>query len=127
LVVLGGLGFTVIGELSRSLRPHRWSFHTKVVMAMTGILLAAGTALIWLSEYTSSSLFIDMPWYARGAHALFLSVSARTGGFVTFDIGQLGSATLLFMIVLMFIGASPNSTGGGIKTTTFAVLLMSMV
>ncbi|HET7560165.1 MAG TPA: potassium transporter TrkG, partial [Limnochordia bacterium] len=126
LLVLGGLGFTVIGELSRSLKPRNWSFHTKVVMATTAILLMGGTALIWLSEYTSQSMFVHMPWYERGAQALFLSVTARTAGFATFDLSKLGSATLLFMILLMFIGASPNSTGGGVKTTTFAALLLSM-
>ncbi len=112
LIIFGGIGFLVIREIMRH-RFHwkRYSMHAKVVLSVTAVLLAAGTLLIKLSE--------DISWMG----AFFFSVSTRTAGFSTYNIGAFSNAGLLVMIVLMFIGASPGSTGGGIKTTTIFVLL----
>ncbi len=113
LILFGGIGFLVIQEM-RTYRLHwkKYSMHAKVVITMTGILVLAGTVLIKLTEHSESWL---------GAY--FHSVSTRTAGFSTTNIASYSDAGLLAMILLMFIGASPGSTGGGIKTTTFFVLL----
>ncbi len=112
LVIFGGIGFLVIKEVwEKRFRWKKFSMHTKVVLSMSAVLLVLGTLLIKLSE--------NITWLG----AFFMSMSARTAGFATFDLGNFSSAGLLVIIVLMFIGASPGSTGGGIKTSTFFVLL----
>lgn len=117
LIISGGIGFFVIAELLKTRRFRKLSLHSKVVLSMTGVLLLAGTLLLKLSEGRGLSL-ID---------AFFTSVSARTAGFSTAQISGLSEAGLLVMMVLMFIGASSGSTGGGIKTGTFFVMLASIV
>ncbi len=113
LIIFGGIGFLVIQEM-RTYRWHwkKYSMHAKVVITMTAILIVSGTVLIKLTEGAESWL---------GAY--FHSVSARTAGFSTTNMADYSDAGLLTLIVLMFIGASPGSTGGGIKTSTFFVLL----
>ncbi len=116
LVILGGIGFLVIQEIRRyGLRWKKYSMHTKVVLTVSLILTLAGTLLIKLTEKSES-------WLG----AFFHSVSTRTAGFSTTDIGSYSTAGLLILSVLMFIGASPGSTGGGIKTTTLFVLLQGI-
>ena len=116
LIILGGTGFFVITEICRKRCFRKFSLHTKVVVIMTAILLAVGTLLIKLTEGDGIS------WLG----AFFASVTARTAGFVTYSFGDFSRAGLLVMMVLMFIGASPGSTGGGMKTTTFFVLFRSL-
>ena len=107
LVIFGGIGFLVIREvMEKHFCWKKFSMHTKVVLFMSLILTTAGTVLIRLTE--------DITWLG----AFFTSVSARTAGFSTFPLGSFSGAGLLTVIVLMVIGASPGSTGGGIKTTT---------
>lgn len=117
LIILGGLGFLVIREL-RTKRFHwkRLSMHSRVVLTMSALLLFLGTILIKIAEDSG------ITWLG----AFFFSVSSRTAGFSTFPVGNFRDVTLLVIIVLMFIGASPGSTGGGIKTTTFFVLLQGL-
>ena len=111
LVIFGGIGFLVIREvMEKHFCWKKFSMHTKVVLFMSLILTTAGTVLIRLTE--------DITWLG----AFFTSVSARTAGFSTFPLGSFSGAGLLTVIVLMVIGASPGSTGGGIKTTTCYVL-----
>ncbi len=111
LIIFGGIGFLVIRELiDKRLRWKKLSMHAKVVLSVTGVLLAVGTVLIKLTE--------DISWLG----AFFFSVSTRTAGFSTYPLGEFTNAGLLVMVVLMFIGASPGSTGGGVKTTTFFIL-----
>ncbi len=111
LIILGGIGFLVIREVAeKNFRWKKFSMHTKVVLSMSLILTVTGTVLIRLTE--------DITWLG----AFFTSVSARTAGFSTFPLGSFSGAGLLTVIVLMVIGASPGSTGGGIKTTTCYVL-----
>ncbi len=117
LIIFGGIGFLVIQEM-RQKRLHwkKYSMHAKVVLSVTAFLLAAGTVLIKLTEENET-------WLG----AWFHSVSARTAGFSTTNMADYSSAGMLVMIVLMFIGASPGSTGGGIKTTTFFVLFRGIL
>lgn len=112
LIFFGGIGFLVIREmLEKRLRWRRFSMHTKVVLSVSLTLTAAGALLLWLTE--------DMSFLS----ALFHSVSARTAGFSTVPLGTFSNAGLLVMMLLMVIGASPGSTGGGVKTSTFFALL----
>lgn len=112
LVFFGGIGFLVIREMAeKRLRWRRFSMHTKVVLSVSLGLTAAGALLLWRTEGFSL------------LSALFHSVSARTAGFSTVPLGSFSNAGLMVMICLMVIGASPGSTGGGIKTSTFFVLL----
>lgn len=113
LIIFGGLGFIVIKELLNKRNLKKCSLHTKVVITMTFILLTAGTVIIKLTE--------DITWLG----AFFFSTSTRTAGFATFNVSSFSTATLFIIIILMFIGASPGSTGGGIKTTTAFTLFKS--
>ena len=114
LIIFGGLGFLVIREIWEKHSWRKFSLHTKVVIATTIALLAVGTVLLKMTE--------DITWLG----ALFQSTSARTAGFSTYPIGAFSNAGLFVLAVLMFLGASPGSTGGGIKTTTTFVLMKSM-
>ncbi len=117
LIILGGIGFLVIRDLlNNKFKWKKLSMHTKVVLVMSAILLIAGTLLLKLSEGDNLS------WLG----AFFFSVSARTAGFSTYSLNAFSYAGLLVLIVLMFIGASSGSTGGGIKTTTFFALLQGI-
>jgi trk system potassium uptake protein TrkH len=110
LIIFGGLGFLVIREIIFKRNFKKFSLHSKIVITMTVSLLIAGTLLIKASE--------NISWLG----AFFFSTSARTAGFSTYPAGHFTSAGLFLLIILMFIGASPGSTGGGIKTTTaFAI------
>lgn len=111
LIFCGGIGFLSLREMiSKRFCWRRFSMHTKAVLATSGFLLVAGTLLIKLSEKIS--------WLG----AFFCSVSARTAGFSTYPLSSFTNAGLVVMMLLMFIGASPGSTGGGVKTTTAFVL-----
>lgn len=125
LIIIGGLGFTVIDDL---LQKHSWkrlTLHSKIVLVVNAILLIGGTVLIWLLEHNNIHTIGQAPLGQQWLASLFQSVSLRTAGFNTMDLASLTHATLFFMMGMMFVGASPTSTGGGIKTTTFAVLLAS--
>ena len=117
LIILGGIGFFVVRDLWIGRKTKRYTLHTRVVLAVTAVLLAAGTILIKITEGTS------ITWLG----AFFASVTARTAGFATFSFGEFTRAGLLVMMVLMFIGASPGSTGGGMKTTTVFVAFSSLL
>ncbi|HOU77658.1 MAG TPA: TrkH family potassium uptake protein [Syntrophales bacterium] len=123
LIVLGGIGFIVQHEGLALLqgRIKKFSLHSRIVLITTGLLIGGGAALFYLFEM--NGLFRDTSFQTSLLASLFQSVTARTSGFNTVDIGQLSNATILILIVLMFIGASPGSTGGGIKTTSFALLI----
>lgn len=130
LIVVGGLGFVVIHDLSEHARRrlttgHRWArpYHaqTQIALRMTLALILGGALVIGGMEW--SGAFAGRPPGERALLALFQSITTRTAGFNTIDIAALGPASLLVMMALMFIGACPGSTGGGIKTTTLAVVL----
>ncbi|GAA4704495.1 TrkH family potassium uptake protein [Brevibacillus fulvus] len=123
LIILGGIGFIVMSELYEYRHTKRLSLHAKVVLATTAFLLAFGTVLIFLMEYTNPKTLQPLSLVGKVLASLYQSVTPRTAGSNTLSIGDLQQTTLLLIIFLMFIGASPGSTGGGIKTTTFATLL----
>lgn len=127
LIILGGLGFTVLMDLGR---PRRFTLHARVVLVTTAALIGLGTLLVFLLEYANPATLGRLPLGEKVLAAFFQSVTPRTAGFNTLDIGRLLDPTLMLLIALMFIGASPGGTGGGIKTTTFvapmAVILSMM-
>jgi len=111
LIITGGIGFVVIADMLQAKRWKRFSLHSKIVISTTGVLLVGGMLLI----HATSSLSWLESW--------FLSVTSRTAGFNSVDTATLNRNVLLVVLFLMWIGASPGSTGGGIKTTTFFTLL----
>ncbi|MDF2541825.1 MAG: H(+)-transporting ATPase [Herbinix sp.] len=113
LIIFGGLGFYVIKEVIHKHSFKKFSLHTKLVLVMTILLLAVGTLLLKFTE--------ELTWMG----AFFHSTSARTAGFNTYPIGEFTDAGLFILILLMFVGASPGSTGGGIKTTTAFTIIKS--
>lgn len=121
-IVLGGLGFPVLLELTRERRSRRWSLHTKVTLLATAVLLIAGPLLVISFEWTNARTMGQMPFWEKLLNGWFQGVSPRTAGFNTVDIGGLREATSLVIVALMFIGAGSASTGGGIRVTTFAIV-----
>ena len=127
LIITGGLGFLVVRDVVRlgrhpqSLR-RGFSLQTKIVLITSGILIAAGMAALLVAE--RNGIQADGTVQERVLGAFFQSVTARTAGFNTVPIKALKDASKWVIIVLMFIGASPGSTGGGVKTTTIAVLVI---
>jgi len=120
LLIIGGLGFTTLIEIGRNLWPRRhgrrrFSLHARLVFTTSILLWGLGTLAYAIIEKG------DLP------HALFMSASARTAGFDTTPVGDLSSGTILVLLFLMFVGASPGSTGGGIKTTTLALAILVAV
>ena len=115
LIALGGLGFYVAWDVFLFLRGKvpRLSTHTKVVLLSSSLLLTCGWVLLMLTEIGHRGEPVDM---------VFLSVSSRTAGFSTVDLSQLSESSLFLLIILMFIGASPGGTGGGVKTVTFTLI-----
>ncbi|MFB9277899.1 TrkH family potassium uptake protein [Cohnella cellulosilytica] len=123
LIVLGGFGFIVLADLFEIRRKKKFSLHTKVVLSVSAVLIAVGAVIILIFEFTNTRSIGDESFGHKALSALFHSVTTRSAGVTTGDIADYRQATQFFMIILMFIGASPGSTGGGIKTTTFAVLV----
>jgi trk system potassium uptake protein TrkH len=127
LIVCGGIGFLVLSELKQNFSFNRrsrskLSLHSKLVLTVTGILLiSSSTALIFM-EWHNTLAPLSLP--GRFMAGFFQAVTARTAGFNTLPIGEMANETLFILILLMFIGASPGSCGGGVKTTTFASLVV---
>ncbi len=126
LIVLGGLGFSVLQDVWRQRRWERFALQTKLVLVVTGGLLVAGTLLILVLEYANPATLGPLPLTDKFFNAFFTSVTFRTAGFESISTGKMSYAALLVAIVLMYIGGSPGGTGGGIKTTTFAVITLAV-
>lgn len=127
-VILGGLGFPVILQLRKEFRrPLHWSMNTKIVLWGTAALLVTGSLYIGVIEWSNPHTLGQLNPAGRVLAAFFQSVQTRTAGFNSVDIGALHPASRLGMDVLMFIGAGPAGTAGGIKLTTFAVLFFIML
>ena len=125
LIILGGLGFLVIDELRRHMSPtqhKRLSTHTRTVLRISTALVVGGAVLILILESINPGVFASLSLKDRVLTSWFQSVTARTAGFDTLPLGGMHPSSLMLIIVLMFIGASPGGTGGGVKTTTFAVV-----
>ncbi|SIQ06489.1 TrkH family potassium uptake protein [Halanaerobium kushneri] len=124
LIILGGIGFGVMMEAYNRVKFKKTTLQTKIVIVMTLVLLVFGFISFFILEYNNT--LAGLPLLDKTLGAMFLSVTPRTAGFNTVPTGALKQSSLFLIIVLMFIGASPGSTGGGIKTTTFGVILVTM-
>lgn len=125
LIIIGGIGFFIWTDLSENkLHFRRWKLHTKITILMTLALVFGGAAVLFALEYNNT--LAGRPLDEQILCSLFGSVTARTAGFNTVDTAALTDSSKLFTALLMFIGGSPGSTAGGIKTTTFVVLAASV-
>lgn len=120
------LGFPVVLDIVRKRRFSKLNVHSKVVLFSTATLIFVGALFIFLIEFNQKATMADLPLKGKVLSAIFQSVTARTAGFNTLDLATLRESSVFVMIILMFIGASPASTGGGIKTTTLAVLIITV-
>lgn len=127
LIILGGLGFTVIMDVFKVRKFKKFTLHTKVVLVMTGVLLATGFLFFFIMEFNNPNTLKDLPLQDKATAAMFQSVTTRTAGFNSIDLAQMYDASKLLTVSLMFIGGSPGSTAGGIKTTTIAVVVLLIV
>lgn len=125
LVVIGGLGFLVNQEILTWKKHPRISSHTKLVITMTIGLVFVGAILFWILENSNPATMGQENLGVQILQSFFQSVIARTAGFYSLDFSSIRESTGFLFMMLMFIGASPGSTGGGLKTTTFAVLIAS--
>jgi trk system potassium uptake protein TrkH len=121
LIVLGGIGFIVMADVESRLRHQkRLSFHSKIVLATTAVLVVAGAAGFFLFE--AENVLRDRPWDEKLLVSMFQSITPRTAGYNTVPYSALTNSTLMLTMLLMFVGGSPGSTAGGIKTSTAAIL-----
>jgi trk system potassium uptake protein TrkH len=127
LIVCGGLGFVVWNDLAQYKKTGKLILHTKVVLLGTAILIAFGTLSVLVLEWNNPHTLGGLNFFQKLIRALFQSITYRTAGFNTIPINEMYSHTKIIGSVIMFIGAAPGSTGGGIKVTTFMVLLMTVV
>lgn len=126
LVVIGGIGFLVWSDIvTLKTKVKKYSLHTKIALSTTAILLIGSTLLFLLLEY--NGVLKDFSFFDKIINATFLAVSPRTAGFNTVDLSALSSGSEVITDLLMLIGGSPGSTAGGLKTTTFAVLILSTI
>ncbi len=130
-IIVGGIGFLVISELYEHWQGKSWarslSLHTRMALRVTAALIILGTGLLFLFEFENPKTLHPMGFFTRVLASYFQAVTSRTAGFNTIDIGGMKEEAQLILIVLMFIGASPGGTGGGIKTTTFGALFATVM
>lgn len=123
LIIIGGIGYVVISDFYLYPRTRRLLTHTKFAVSITACLILFGTLIIFILERNNPATLGGLSWDNKLLAAYFQAVTARTAGFNTIDIGAIGNAGLFLLVILMFIGASPGGTGGGIKTTTFGTVM----
>ena len=126
LIILGGLGFPVILDIVKNKKISKLNMHSKIVLISTSILIVVGMLFILIVEYKNVGTLGNLSLKGKILSSLFQSVTIRTAGFATIDLTILHQATLFIMMIFMFVGASPASTGGGVKTTTIAVLILTV-
>lgn len=127
LIIAGGLGFIVWQDLMAFRKTKKLSLHSKLALTVSISLLVFGTIVFYVSESGGRFIVNDTSPINRFANMLFMSVTARTAGYFSVDYGNVSQAGILFTIVLMFIGGTSGSTAGGLKTTTFGVLLIQTI
>lgn len=132
LVLVGGLGFNVNHELVdrfvfRKRPNHRWDVLMAIVLTMTAVLVVGATVLFWYFEHNNLRTIAAMPWHQQLANSFFMAVQPRSSGFHSVDVASLDRPTLLMTMVLMFIGGGPGGTAGGIKLTTLAITVATML
>lgn len=127
LIILGGLGFTVIMDILRFKKFRTYTLHTKIVVIMTTVLLLTGFIFFFIMEYNNPDTLQSLPLQDKVTAAMFQSVTTRTAGFNTIDLSSMYDSSKLLTISMMFIGGSPGSTAGGVKTTTIAIVILLIV
>jgi len=127
LIVLGGLGYAIVGDALAKRRWSRFALETKIVLLTTVALVAGGTLAIGAFEWDNPATLGALPVEQRPLNALFESVTLRTAGFSALDSASLTEASLFVVMALMFIGGASGSTAGGIKVNTFSVLLVAIL
>ncbi len=127
LIILGGLGFSVIDEVIHRRSFREMTLHARIVLVMTGILLLTGTVFFLAVEWGNPGTLGQLPIGDKVVNAFLQSTTMRTAGFNSVDLMAMKDSSKLLSVLLMFIGASPASTGGGVKTTTVSVLLLIML
>ncbi len=129
LITLGGIGFAVITSVIMVIRKgiDRFNLTSKVAIIISVILTFGGMILFFILEYSNPATLGDLNFVQKILASYFQSVTLRTAGFNTIPLGELRNSTIFMCCILMFIGASPGSTGGGIKTTTFGVILFYVI
>ena len=126
LIIMWGLGFSVLLDIKQNRVFKKLTLQSKVVLSTTLFLIIAGTAGIWFLENNNQMTIASMSISEKFLTSYFQAVTVRTAGFNSLNIADLTTASLFFMILLMFIGGSPGSTAGGIKTTTFAIIMSTL-
>lgn len=126
LIILGGLGFPVILDIIKNRKMSKLMLHSKIVIVTTAILIGVGTIFIFFIEYNNPDTLGPLSFGGKVLASIFQSVTTRTAGFNSIDLAIMHQGAIFVMIILMFIGASPASTGGGIKTTTLATLILTV-
>ncbi len=129
LIFLGGIGFAAILNLYQYFfkKDKRLTTTTRIAVKMSIFLIIFGTVMTFILEYSNSKTLGTLPFFEKLGAAFFQSITTRTAGFNTISIAELREPTVFLFVVLMFIGASPGSTGGGIKTTTAGLILFGIV
>ncbi|WP_246358455.1 TrkH family potassium uptake protein [Paenibacillus phytorum] len=123
LIILGGIGFIVISDLLTYPKNKKLTLHSKVVLSASAALILVGTLVIFVFEYSNSLTLQPLSTIGKTLSAMLQSVSSRSAGVNTVDIASMRQATQFFIVIMMFIGAAPGSSGGGIKVTTFVILV----
>ncbi len=127
LIIVGGLGFIVWENFINIRTRKKLSLHTMTVLIMTGILILGGTLFFLIAEWRNPDTMGDMNFGEKLVNAFFCSISTRTAGFDSISMGEMSEFSQLGTIMLMFVGAAPGSTGGGIKVTTLMVIIVTVV
>ena len=126
LIILGGIGFPVILDVINNRKYSKLNIHSKIVINTSAILIILGFLFIFIAEFNNKASLGNLDMKGKLLSSFFQSVTLRTAGYTTIDLSLLKESTLFFMIILMIIGASPASTGGGLKTTTVATLFLTV-
>lgn len=126
LIIIGGLGFSVWRDLYEYKKNKQLMFHTKLVLFITGVLLISGTLLFFATEFNNPKTMRTLSIPEKINASFFQSTAARTAGFNSISLNDMKEISKIFTVFLMFVGAAPGSTGGGVKVTTMGVLIMAV-
>jgi trk system potassium uptake protein len=127
LFITGGLGFIVWRDAVKAKRFSELMLHTRVVLLATAFLIVFGTILVFLLENNNSATLGNMPFFTKLLNSFFHSVTPRTAGFNTLPIDRMTDSSKFLTLILMFIGAAPGSTGGGVKLTTISIVIYTVI
>ncbi|WP_245726284.1 TrkH family potassium uptake protein [Marininema mesophilum] len=127
LFLIGGIGFVVIMDLLQYPKRRRLSLTTKLVLTAYGVLVVLGVLLVLLIEWSNPKTLASLSWLEKIVASFFQGLTPRSAGFSTLPIADMYPATQFILIMLMFIGAGPSSTGGGIKITTFVIVFLAVL